>query len=82
MKKKLIRLGRWLAARHPTAVWRACVDTAPVLEREWAARAGIGWIGTAQVPPGEAVIVKLSMNEVAGRTSGRWMTPGTRPGRL
>jgi len=45
MKKKLIRLGRWLAARHPTAVWRACVDTAPVLEREWAARAGIGWIG-------------------------------------
>ena len=44
--------------------------------------AGIGWIGTAQVPPGEAVIVKLSMNEVAGRTSGRWMTPGTRPGRL
>lgn len=24
---------------------RSCVDTAPVLEREWAARAGIGWIG-------------------------------------
>jgi epoxyqueuosine reductase len=24
---------------------RACVDTAPVLEREWAAAAGVGWIG-------------------------------------
>lgn len=24
---------------------RACVDTAPVVEREWAAQAGIGWIG-------------------------------------
>ncbi len=24
---------------------RVCVDTAPVLEREWAAAAGVGWIG-------------------------------------
>ncbi|MCP4251111.1 MAG: tRNA epoxyqueuosine(34) reductase QueG [bacterium] len=24
---------------------RACVDTAPILEREWAAAAGLGWIG-------------------------------------
>jgi len=24
---------------------RACVDTAPILERQWAAAAGIGWIG-------------------------------------
>ncbi len=45
LKKKLVRLGRWLAATRPGCGWRACVDTAPVLEREWAARAGLGWIG-------------------------------------
>ncbi|MFV2071542.1 MAG: tRNA epoxyqueuosine(34) reductase QueG [Thermoanaerobaculales bacterium] len=45
LKKALIRLGRWLEGRRPGSTWRACVDTAPVLEREWAARAGLGWIG-------------------------------------
>jgi epoxyqueuosine reductase len=45
MKKKLVRLGRWLADHVPHAHWRACVDTAPILEREWAVRAGLGWIG-------------------------------------
>jgi epoxyqueuosine reductase len=45
LKKKLIRLGHWLAEQRPGAQWRACVDTAPILEREWAARAGLGWIG-------------------------------------
>ena len=45
LKKALIRLGRWLEGRRPGSAWRTCVDTAPVLEREWAARAGLGWIG-------------------------------------
>jgi len=45
MKKNLVRLGRWLAERRPETTWRVCVDTAPILEREWAARAGLGWIG-------------------------------------
>lgn len=45
MKKRLVRLGRWLANERPGTGWRACVDTAPILEREWAARAGLGWIG-------------------------------------
>lgn len=44
-KKRLVRLGRWLAERRPGCGWRACVDTAPILEREWAAGAGLGWIG-------------------------------------
>jgi len=45
LKKGLIRLGRWLEAYTGGCSWRACVDTAPVLERDWAARAGLGWIG-------------------------------------
>jgi epoxyqueuosine reductase len=45
LKKRLLRLGRWLAGSNPGCSWRAVTDTAPLLEREWAARAGIGWIG-------------------------------------
>jgi len=45
LKKRLVRLGRWLASQRPGSGWRVCVDTAPILEREWAARAGLGWIG-------------------------------------
>lgn len=45
LKKRLLRVGRWLGAEVPGCAWRACVDTAPVLEREWAAHAGLGWVG-------------------------------------
>jgi len=45
LRKKLIRVGRWLEQQVSECHWRACVDTAPILEREWAARAGLGWIG-------------------------------------
>jgi epoxyqueuosine reductase len=45
LKKRLIRLGRRLEADRPGCAWRAVVDTAPLLEREWAVRAGLGWIG-------------------------------------
>ncbi len=45
IKKKLIRIGRRLEETNPGCGWRAVVDTAPLLEREWAARAGLGWIG-------------------------------------
>jgi len=44
-KKRLVRLGRRLDEERPDCGWRAVVDTAPLLEREWAARAGLGWIG-------------------------------------
>ncbi len=52
VKKKLMALGRWLeegaAATDgvaPPARWRAYVDTGPILERDLARRAGIGWFG-------------------------------------
>ena len=45
IKTRLIRLGRLIAARVPGAGWRSTVDTAPVLEKELAQRAGLGWIG-------------------------------------
>ncbi len=34
-----------ILARYPAAVTRAYVDTGPVLEREWANEAGLGWFG-------------------------------------
>ena len=34
-----------LAATHPGEEFRAYCDTGPVMERAWAERAGIGWIG-------------------------------------
>jgi epoxyqueuosine reductase len=47
VKKKLTELGKWLEiAAAPSALsWRAYVDTGPILERELAQRAGLGWFG-------------------------------------
>lgn len=45
MKAKLNRLLEYLKKADPTAQGRAFVDTAPVLERYWAAKAGLGFIG-------------------------------------
>ena len=45
IKKRLFRLADTLRERHPDAVFRCTTDTAPILEREHAARAGLGWIG-------------------------------------
>ncbi|MEM9791058.1 MAG: tRNA epoxyqueuosine(34) reductase QueG [Planctomycetota bacterium] len=45
MKKRLHAGADRLRAMFPGAVFKACVDTAPVMEREHAARAGLGWIG-------------------------------------
>ncbi|MDX2118944.1 MAG: tRNA epoxyqueuosine(34) reductase QueG [Planctomycetota bacterium] len=45
MKRRLHTLADELRAAHPGHECRAFVDTAPVLERELAQRAGLGWIG-------------------------------------
>lgn len=46
LRGKLKQLARSLEAQSSLALHsRICVDSAPVLEREWALRAGLGWIG-------------------------------------
>src|SRR5262249_10169051 len=42
---KLEDLLGWLRAQQPEATGRAVVDTAPLLERDYARLAGLGWIG-------------------------------------
>ena len=45
VKEKLRMLLDWIVAAVPDASGKVCVDTAPVMEKSWAERAGIGWIG-------------------------------------
>ncbi len=56
MRKALIRLDGWLAAQSGrSSRGRAFVDSAPMLERSWASRAGLGFIGrnTCLIAPGQ-----------------------------
>jgi epoxyqueuosine reductase len=45
LRRKLQQLAACLRADTPTLCSRICVDSAPILEREWAVQAGLGWIG-------------------------------------
>lgn len=45
MRKRLLQLGQYLTELVPQASWRVAVDSAPLLEKELAQRAGLGWIG-------------------------------------
>src|SRR5689334_13898359 len=45
IKHRLYDLADWLRDTVPGARTRCGVDTAPVMEKELAARAGIGWVG-------------------------------------
>ena len=45
VKKKMINLLKELQVVKPELKGRALVDSAPVMEREWAKRAGLGWVG-------------------------------------
>ncbi len=44
-KDRLHRFADSIRARFPEVLTRCCCDTAPVLEREYAECAGVGWIG-------------------------------------
>lgn len=45
VRHKLALLAERIRALHPLTVARICVDSAPLPEREWALRAGLGWAG-------------------------------------
>lgn len=45
VKSRLHALADWIRTTAPGAQTRCAVDTAPVMEKELAARAGIGWMG-------------------------------------
>jgi epoxyqueuosine reductase len=45
LRERLNRLLDWLRRERPDCVGRGVVDTAPLLERDFARRAGLGWFG-------------------------------------
>jgi epoxyqueuosine reductase len=45
LRLKLKELLKWVQTQRPETYGRAVVDTAPLLERDFARRAGLGWIG-------------------------------------
>jgi epoxyqueuosine reductase len=42
---KLKELLAWIQAECPAAEGKACVDIQPLMDKAWAVRAGLGWIG-------------------------------------
>jgi len=45
LKEKLRELSNFIREICPTATAKICVDTAPIMDKAWAQRAGLGWIG-------------------------------------
>jgi len=45
LKEKLRELLDWIKSRMPEAEGKICVDTTPVMDKAWAVRAGLGWLG-------------------------------------
>jgi len=64
IKKKLHELADWIRAAAPGTETRCGVDTAPISEKELAARAGIGWIGKNTCVINETIGSWLLLGEV------------------
>ena len=45
LRGKLKKLAGWIEKENPEAQCRACVDSAPIFERDYAHLAGLGWFG-------------------------------------
>ena len=45
LREKLSELLNWIRAENATVTGKICVDTAPFMDKAWAVRAGLGWLG-------------------------------------
>jgi epoxyqueuosine reductase len=45
LRDKLKALLAWIGERVPGVEGKICVDTSPMMDKAWAVRAGLGWIG-------------------------------------
>ncbi|MBK9215147.1 MAG: tRNA epoxyqueuosine(34) reductase QueG [Chloracidobacterium sp.] len=45
LREKLNQLLEWITTKRPEANGKICVDTAPFMDKAWAVRAGLGWLG-------------------------------------
>jgi epoxyqueuosine reductase len=45
LKTKLSSLLSWIREQQPRAEGKVCVDIQPTMDKAWAARAGLGWLG-------------------------------------
>jgi len=45
LRDKLKELLEWITEHAPEVEGRICVDTSPIMDKAWAAHAGLGWIG-------------------------------------
>ena len=45
VKEKLVSLLEWIKEQEPSAEGKVCVDIQPVMDKAWAVRAGLGWLG-------------------------------------
>ena len=64
IKTRLHKLADFIRERAPEAQTRCGVDTAPIMEKELAARAGIGWIGKNTCVINEQIGSWLFLGEV------------------
>jgi len=45
VKEKLLSLLSWIKGQEPSAEGKICVDIQPTMDKAWAVRAGLGWLG-------------------------------------
>lgn len=45
VREKLQGLLDWIKSENPDVDGKICVDTAPMMDKAWAVRAGLGWLG-------------------------------------